>query len=111
MSQVPIATLDASIKAPGYVQCDTVAHCGTSTAGSYVSSLTMTDVFTTWTVNLALEAKTATQTSAAMKRAALQFPFKVDTFQTDSGSEFINGSVIALTQEASIALTRSRPNT
>ncbi len=34
---------------PGFVEIDLVAHCGTSTAGFYLNTLTVTDVATGWT--------------------------------------------------------------
>ena len=34
---------------PGYVEVDLVAHCGTSTSGSFVQTMVLTDVATGWT--------------------------------------------------------------
>jgi len=48
-NKVPINTLDSKIKKPGFTQTDTIGHCGTSAAGPFVSSLTVTDIFTTYT--------------------------------------------------------------
>ncbi len=48
-NKVPINTLDSKVTRPGYIQTDTVAHCGTSAQGPFISSLTVTDINTTWT--------------------------------------------------------------
>ncbi|WP_411734380.1 hypothetical protein [Paeniglutamicibacter sp.] len=36
---------------PGFFEIDTVAHCGHSLKGEFLYSITLTDVFTGWTVN------------------------------------------------------------
>ncbi len=41
-------------KAPRFVEADTVAHCGTSLAGDFVWSVTLTDIFSGWTENCAV---------------------------------------------------------
>jgi hypothetical protein len=43
-------------EAPGFVESDTVAHCGGTVTGSYAWSLTLTDIKTTWTENRAISA-------------------------------------------------------
>ncbi len=53
--QIPIRTFaDWDDLKPGFLEADLVAHCGTTTQGAYLSSLTLTDVATTWTECLAL---------------------------------------------------------
>ena len=39
----------AELAGPGWLEADTVAHCGESMSGDFVWSLTMTDVQTQWT--------------------------------------------------------------
>ena len=47
---VPVRTFaDWNDPAPGYVEVDLVAHGGTSTSGSFVRTLVLTDVATGWT--------------------------------------------------------------
>lgn len=53
-NMIPIELLDHQIKEPGFIEADTVAHCGTSLAGEFINTLTMTDVFTGWTENRAM---------------------------------------------------------
>ena len=38
-NKVPINTLDVKANRPGFTQTDTVAHCGNSAAGPFISSL------------------------------------------------------------------------
>lgn len=48
---IPIKISHFDVKEPGFMQADTVAHCGESLEGQFVWSLTFTDVFTGWTEN------------------------------------------------------------
>ena len=47
---VPVRTFDDwNDPAPGYVEADLVLHCGASPKGSYLQTLTLTDIATGWT--------------------------------------------------------------
>ncbi len=52
-NQIPIKTDHWDISKPGFLEADTVAHCGHSLAGDFVWSITLTDILTTWTANRA----------------------------------------------------------
>lgn len=43
-SQIPLRCEHWDVSQPGFVEADTVAHCGNSLAGDFVWSLTMTDI-------------------------------------------------------------------
>ena len=58
-SVVPIKPKDWDVKTPGHFQCDTVAHCGTSLEGSFMNTITLTDIHTGWTENFACFTKSA----------------------------------------------------
>jgi hypothetical protein len=47
--QIPIATNQWDESRPGFLEADTVAHCGDTTAGIYVSTLDLVDIATGWT--------------------------------------------------------------
>lgn len=65
--QIPSKTDRADITQPGYVEADTVAHCGNSLDGNFVWSLTLSDI-------LAVGPKTGPSGIRAM--AASNKPFK-----------------------------------
>ena len=44
-SRIPIQLLDHNVNEPGFMEADTVAHCGGSADGAFASSLTITDLF------------------------------------------------------------------
>ncbi|SCX51906.1 hypothetical protein SAMN05720354_11144 [Nitrosospira sp. Nsp1] len=47
--QIPIRTMHWDITLPGFMEADTVAHCGNSLAGDFVWGLTLSDILTGWT--------------------------------------------------------------
>ena len=109
-NKVPINTLDAKITKPGHVQTDTVAHCGTSMAGHFLSSITVTDVYSTWTENRSISEKTGKAVAEMMKDIERSLPFDLIAINSDSGSEFLNKPMLKYTHFGQrIAFTRSRP--
>ena len=56
-NKIPIRLIDSEIKHPGFLENDTVAHCGDSMAGKFIHTLTSTDLFSAWTENRALWTK------------------------------------------------------
>ncbi|MBN2689261.1 MAG: hypothetical protein JXR42_01465 [Gammaproteobacteria bacterium] len=48
-NQIPIKTDHWDVTQPGFMEADTVAHCGDSLAGSFVWSITLTDIYSCWT--------------------------------------------------------------
>ena len=108
-NKVPINTLDSKVTRPGYIQTDTVAHCGTSAQGPFISSLTVTDINTTWTECRAMFTKKGTEVRRQINNINQAIPFKLLAMNSDSGSEFLNKPVLQFTQLSNIKFTRSRP--
>jgi len=94
--QIPVRTFaDWDDLKPGFLEADLVAHCGTSTGGAYLSTLTLTDVATTWTECLALLSQDQNELMRALKHARRLLPFQLLGIDTDNGCEFINGAQCA----------------
>lgn len=112
-NQIPIKTNQWEETKPGFMEADTVAHCGTSLEGNFVWSLTMTDILTTWTENRAIWNKGAYGVGIAIDDVEEKLPFDIKGFDCDNGSEFLNYHLIRKfaerPQEKSIQFTRSRP--
>jgi len=110
-AHIPIRPVDLDVKAPGYFQTDTVVHCGETLMGEYASSLTVTDLASTWTESRALWRRTGDGIVQAMSKIESSLPFPVTHIKSDSGTEFLNGAVYQyLTErENPIQLFRSRP--
>lgn len=109
-NKIPIATLDRKIKEPGRLQADTVAHCGSSVKGPFVSSLTITDIYSAWTENHALFTKNQYEVHGGFKSIEKRLPFAIRAINTDSGTEFLNATMWRYTGYGNrIEFTRSRP--
>jgi hypothetical protein len=73
--QIPVRTFsDWNEVKPGFMEADLVAHCGTHTDGSYLYTLTMTDIATGWTECLPLLNRDQESVVAALKRARASAP-------------------------------------
>jgi hypothetical protein len=94
---------------PGFLEIDLVAHCGPSTEGTYLNTLTATDLATGWTECLALANKTQVAVSQAIGQLRLDLPFPLLGLDSDNGSEFINDTLLRYCQTEQITFTRSRP--
>jgi len=92
-SQIPIELIDKHVDRPGYVEADTVAHCGNSLSGAFANTLTVTDIFSGWTSNRATLRKEADDIVAGLKDIRTGLPFRMVGFASDNGSEFINQSL------------------
>jgi hypothetical protein len=92
-NKIPIKLLDSSIIEPGYIEADTVAHCGTSMAGEFINTLTMTDIFSGWTEVRAVWGKRSEEVLNAVKTIEIILPFKIKGFASDNGNEFLNNDL------------------
>lgn len=114
-TQIPILTEQWDASMPGFVEADTVAHCGTSLAGDFIWSLTVTDICSGWTELRALWGKGATGVVDRMANIESLLPFSLKGFDCDNGSEFLNQHLIRhfahpdKKDEFRLQFTRSRP--
>lgn len=89
-NKIPLKLIDESIDEPGYIEADTVAHCGTSLAGEFINTLTMTDLYSGWTENRSVWKKESRTVMGAIKSIERSLPFRVKGFASDNGNEFLN---------------------
>jgi len=107
--QVPIRTFTPwDEQKPGFVEIDLVAHCGTSTAGSYLCTLDMVDLATGWTECDAAIDKSQKAVFAALERLRARLPFPLLGIDSDNGSEFINEHLVRWCGREKITFTRCR---
>ena len=95
---------------PGYVEVDLVAHCGTTTAGEYINTLDVTDIFSGWTETQAVINKAQKHVFNALMDIKKRQPFPLLGIDSDNGSEFINHHLVRYCKQEGICFTRSRPN-
>jgi hypothetical protein len=107
--QVSIRTFsDWADVQPGYVEADLVAHCGTNVSGSFLHTLTMTDVVTGWTECQALLFRGQEPVVRAISQLAEQMPMTLLGLDTDNGSEFLNTVLLDYCTHHGIDFTRCR---
>ncbi len=108
--QIPVRTFqDWNEAKPGFMEADLVAHCGTHADGSYLYTLTLTDIATGWTECLPLLNRGQEAVVAALKRAQHLLPFPLLGIDTDNGGEFINVELLAFCEREQLTFTRGRP--
>ena len=110
-TQIPIQGEVWNERRPGFLEADSVAHCGSSLAGDFIWSLVYTDLASTWTEGRAVWNKGATGVVAQTRDVEESLPFAVRGFDFDNGSEWLNWTLIRYLQarRKPVRLTRSRP--
>jgi hypothetical protein len=94
---------------PGFLEIDLVAHCGQTTEGQYVNTLTCVDLSTGWIECLALRQRTQQAVFEAIQAMRTRLPFPLLGIDSDNGSEFINDLLYHYCRSEKITFTRSRP--
>jgi hypothetical protein len=109
-SAIPIRTFaDWDDARPGFLEIDLVAHCGETTAGEYLHTLSAVDVATRWYEPFALPNRGQVATFEGIKIVRRRLPFALLGIDSDSGGEFINHHLYDYCQKEGITFTRSRP--
>ena len=110
-SEIPIRTGSWDLSRPGYLEADSVAHCGASLAGDFIWSVTYTDIFSGWTEGGAVWNKGAAGVLAATREVEGRLPFALLGFDSDNGGEFLNHHLWSYMRDrkAAVEFTRSRP--
>lgn len=93
---------------PGFFEADLVAHCGGSPSGSFLNTLTLTDISSGWTECLALLCKNKENVIDGLKTVMEVLQFEILGIDTDNGSEFINYALVEFCSSNNITFTRSR---
>jgi len=94
---------------PGFMEIDLVAHCGNTTEGQYLNTLTCTDISTGWTDVTALLHRSQETVSEALQQMRQRLPFPLLGIDSDNGGEFINDLLYQYCLDEKITFTRSRP--
>ena len=107
---IPIRTFtEWDEERPGFMEIDLVAHCGNTTEGQFLCTLTCTDLCTGWTDVTAVLHRSQAAVSEAIQRMRQRLPFPLLGLDSDNGGEFINDLVYRYCLAEKITFTRSRP--
>jgi hypothetical protein len=109
--QVPIQGEVWDEQRLGFLEADSVAHCGGSLAGNFIWSLTYTDLASTWTEGRAVWNKGRHGVLEQTKNVEQTLPFALRGFDFDNGGEWLNWALIHYLQvrPKPVRVTRSRP--
>ena len=111
-NQIPIELFKGDIDRPGFVEGDTVAHCGDTLSGDFANTLTITDINSAWTENRAIWKKEAESVLSKFEEIEADLPFLITNLSTDNGNEFLNHIFVKYCKErigGPIKFTRKRP--
>jgi uncharacterized protein YueI len=109
--QIPIKTNQWDEHQPGFLEVDTIAHCGSSVAGMFVYTINGVDLATGWTEQRAVWGKGEQSVLEAIKDIEEHLPFPLKGFDCDNGSEFINWHLYRhfTNRPMPVNYTRARP--
>ena len=94
---------------PGYVQMDTVVHCGDRLTGDVVYTAGAVDFATYWAEYIAQWNKGEIATLESVAEVRERFPFDWIEMHPDTGTEFLNYHFYHWSEKSCIAMTRSEP--
>ena len=94
---------------PGFMEADLVAHSGPTARGSFVQTLTVTDIATGWTECAPVLVREQTLLTAVLGEIRTLLPFPLLGFDTDNDAVFMNETVRGYCQASGVAFTRCRP--
>ena len=107
---IPIKTNQWDESRVGFLEADTVAHCGTSTSGSFIYTVNTVDIATGWTEQRAIWCKGEQGVLQALEAIEHALPFKIHGFDCDNGNEFLNWTIFKYwtDRRRPVQFTRSR---
>lgn len=107
--QIPIKMwTDWDDAAPGFLEIDSVHHCGGNLYGDYIYTLDTTDVATGWNECCAHLGKGEIRTVNALEEIRQRLPFPLLGIDFDGGGEFVNWHLIRYSKSNQITYTRAR---
>lgn len=109
--QIPIKTDQWDESRPGFLEADTVAHCGASLLGDFAYTIDFVDIATGWTEQRAVWQKGEVGVVEQIKNMESNLPFPLLGFDSDNGSEFLNYHLVRhfAQRDNPVQFTRSRP--
>jgi len=108
--KIPIRLTEWDTSKTGYNEMDLVIHCGASTFGDYVATLSITEISSGWWEGEAIMGKSQESTFSALKKTRGRTPYNWKGVDSDNGSEFINGIMSKYCSREKLEFTRSRPS-
>ena len=93
----------------GNLQVDYVAHCGRSTGGEYLHTISAADIASGWWEGEAITGRSQQATGEGMDRIRQRLPFRIREIHPDNDTGLINDLLWRYCRAARIKMSRSRP--
>lgn len=108
--QIPINTNQWDESRPGFLEADTVAHCGDSLMGMFAYTIDFVDIATGWTEQRAVWGKGEKGVLEQIQDVEKMLPFPLLGFDSDNGTEFLNYHLLRhfTDRKQPVKFTRSR---
>lgn len=104
---IPVKTNQWEETIPGFLEADTLAHCGNSVAGMFVYTINCLDIATGWSAQRAVWGEGERGVMSAIQSIEESLPFPIRGFDCDNGCEFLNYRHLAKRKQP-IHFTRAR---
>jgi len=105
--QIPVRTFaDWDEARPGLLKVDLVAHCGQSTKGEYLHTLTAVGIDTRWCELGVLPNRGQQAMKEAVERIRNELPFPLLGIDSDNDSAFSNGNLVRYCKAQKISFAR-----
>jgi hypothetical protein len=110
-NSIPISGAQWNIQKPGYIEVDSVVHCGTSMAGDYACTVNSVDLASGWGEQRATFNLGGHAVLEKIKDIEKSLPFPLLGLDSDCGGEYINYGLrdYLLERDKPVEFTRSRP--
>ena len=108
--KIPVkVTAEWDMAEVGNVQVDYVAHCGGSTGGEYLHTLSAVDIATGWWEGEAITGRSQQATKDGLDSIRERLPFRILEIHPDNDTGMINDLMWRYCRKARIKMSRSRP--
>ena len=108
--QIPVkVAAEWDTREVGNLQVDYVEHCGRSSGGEYVHTLSAADIASGWWEGEAIGSRSQEATKEGMEAIRARLPFGIKEIHPDNDRGLINGLLWRYCREAGIRMSRSRP--
>ncbi len=107
--KIPLKMTDWNIRQIGFLERDLVLHCGASTAGEYIHSLSALEIGSGWWEGEAVMGRAQSRIFEALKNIRARTPFSWRGIDSDNDNAFINDQIYRYSEKEKLQFTRSRP--
>lgn len=106
---IPLKLTDWDTARVGFIEMDLVFHCGSSTEGDHIHTLSTTEIASGWWEGEAVMGRGQLRVFEALQSIRKRSPFDWRGIDSDNDSAFLNAHLIKYSQQQGLEFTRSRP--